>query len=137
MLHCNENLTRPQHSFTPAAGCLLAERIGCLNNCRRLAGSSARRRPKRYSYVAALAVVIRTTGYNRCASPLCMTGSMSWGGAEKVLKSMLSCFPSADVFCLFDVLTPQDRASIGFDRATTSFLQRMPASARGTGCICR
>ena len=27
------------------------------------------------------------------------------GGAEKVLKGMLSCFPSADVFCLFDVLS--------------------------------
>ena len=48
------------------------------------------------------------------------------GGAEKVLKSMLSCFPSADVFCLFDTLSPEDRASIGFDHATTSFLQRMP-----------
>ena len=49
------------------------------------------------------------------------------GGAEKVLKSMLSCFPSADVFCLFDTLSPEERASIGYEQATTSFLQRMPA----------
>lgn len=49
------------------------------------------------------------------------------GGAEKVLKSMLACYPSADVFCLFDVLSDDDRAEIGFTKATTSFLQRAPS----------
>jgi len=48
------------------------------------------------------------------------------GGAERVLSEILHCYPNADVFTLFDVLTPSDRASIGFTRAHTSFLQRMP-----------
>jgi glycosyltransferase involved in cell wall biosynthesis len=48
------------------------------------------------------------------------------GGAERVLREILACYPNADVFTLFDVLTPADRASLGFDRAHTSFLQRMP-----------
>jgi glycosyltransferase involved in cell wall biosynthesis len=48
------------------------------------------------------------------------------GGAEKVLKGMLACFPSADVFCLFDILSDEDRASIGFKQARTSFFQRLP-----------
>lgn len=48
------------------------------------------------------------------------------GGAEKVLKGMLACFPSADLFCLFDILSEEDRARIGYQRATTSILQRMP-----------
>jgi glycosyltransferase involved in cell wall biosynthesis len=38
----------------------------------------------------------------------------------------LQCYPEADVFTLFDVLTPEDRAKIGFKKARTSFLQKMP-----------
>jgi glycosyltransferase involved in cell wall biosynthesis len=48
------------------------------------------------------------------------------GGAEQVLREMLRCYPDADVFTLFDVLTPEDRAKIGFKKAKTSFLQNMP-----------
>ena len=48
------------------------------------------------------------------------------GGAERVLREMLQCYPNADVFTLFDVLTPSCRAQIGFDQAQTSFLQKMP-----------
>lgn len=48
------------------------------------------------------------------------------GGAEQVLREMLRCYPDADVFTLFDVLTPEDRAKIGFKKARTSFLQNMP-----------
>jgi glycosyltransferase involved in cell wall biosynthesis len=48
------------------------------------------------------------------------------GGAEQVLREMLRCYPQADVFTLFDVLSPEDRAKIGFTKAKTSFLQRMP-----------
>lgn len=48
------------------------------------------------------------------------------GGAERVLREILQCYPNADVFALFDVLSPADRAKIGFDRARTSFLQKMP-----------
>lgn len=48
------------------------------------------------------------------------------GGAERVLGEILRCFPGADVFTLFDVLSPEDRAKIGFDKAQVSFLQKMP-----------
>ena len=48
------------------------------------------------------------------------------GGAEKVLREILSCYPNADVFALFDVMAPEDRKEIGFEHAQTSFLQKMP-----------
>jgi len=48
------------------------------------------------------------------------------GGAERVLTEVLRCYPQADLFTLFDVLTPLDRRSLGFDRAHTSFLQKIP-----------
>ncbi|MDR3460684.1 MAG: glycosyltransferase [Beijerinckiaceae bacterium] len=52
------------------------------------------------------------------------------GGAERVLGEILKCFPTADVFTLFDILSPEDRAKIGFDHARTSFLQKMPFIAK-------
>jgi glycosyltransferase involved in cell wall biosynthesis len=48
------------------------------------------------------------------------------GGAEQVLREILHCYPDADVFTLFDVLTPADRAKIGIKQTHTSFLQKMP-----------
>jgi glycosyltransferase involved in cell wall biosynthesis len=48
------------------------------------------------------------------------------GGAERVLREILKCYPNADVFSLFDVLTPKDRAFIGIGQTKTSFLQSMP-----------
>lgn len=48
------------------------------------------------------------------------------GGAERVLREILNCYPDADVFTLFDFLTPEQRREIGFERAQTSFLQSMP-----------
>ena len=48
------------------------------------------------------------------------------GGAEKVLASMLRCFPGADLFCLFDFLSPSDRTRIGYQKSHVSFLQRVP-----------
>ncbi len=48
------------------------------------------------------------------------------GGAERVLAAMLRVLPQADVFCLFDLLSEEGRASIGLRGSTTSFLQRMP-----------
>jgi glycosyltransferase involved in cell wall biosynthesis len=48
------------------------------------------------------------------------------GGAERVLKEILKCYPDADVFTLFDVLTDSQRAWIGFEASHTSFLQRIP-----------
>jgi glycosyltransferase involved in cell wall biosynthesis len=52
------------------------------------------------------------------------------GGAEKVLQSILECFPDADLYSLFDVLTPEDRAQLGYRECTTSFLQKMPGIAQ-------
>ncbi|MGJ4952544.1 glycosyltransferase [Bradyrhizobium sp. HKCCYLS20291] len=48
------------------------------------------------------------------------------GGAEKVLQEILRCYPGADVFTLFDLLRPEDRAKLGFAKSQTSFLQKMP-----------
>ncbi len=52
------------------------------------------------------------------------------GGAERVLRSILRCYPGADVFTLFDVLSRADQAWIGYDRSTTSFMQRLPGIAK-------
>ncbi len=51
------------------------------------------------------------------------------GGAERVLKEILRCFPDADVFTLFDTLSGEDRAWLGFQQSRTSFLQRIPGIA--------
>ncbi|WP_315777248.1 MULTISPECIES: glycosyltransferase [unclassified Bradyrhizobium] len=48
------------------------------------------------------------------------------GGAEKVLQEILRCYPGADVFTLFDLLRPEDRAKLGFEKSHTTFLQKMP-----------
>ena len=48
------------------------------------------------------------------------------GGAEQVLREILKCYPTADVFTLFDLLRPEDRAKLGFERSQTSFLQKAP-----------
>ncbi len=50
----------------------------------------------------------------------------TYGGAERVLRSMLRVFPTADLFTLFDVMSPEDRGRVGYETATTSFLQRAP-----------
>lgn len=52
------------------------------------------------------------------------------GGAEKVLQSILECFPDAALYSLFDVLPSEDRAQIGYRECTTSFLQKMPGIAQ-------
>lgn len=48
------------------------------------------------------------------------------GGAEQVLRELLRCYPNADVFTLFDLLKPEDRKKLGFEKSHTSFLQKMP-----------
>jgi glycosyltransferase involved in cell wall biosynthesis len=52
------------------------------------------------------------------------------GGAEQVLREILKCYPDADVFTLFDLLTPDERNRLGFKKSHTSFLQKMPWLAR-------
>jgi glycosyltransferase involved in cell wall biosynthesis len=52
------------------------------------------------------------------------------GGAEKVLRAIIRCFPGATVYALFDLLTDAQRAKVGHAWTETSFLQRMPGIAR-------
>jgi len=54
----------------------------------------------------------------------------TFGGAERVLQSMLRCLPAADVFALFDILPPADRVRLGVTHTHTSFLQHMPGISR-------
>ncbi|MGB0391327.1 MAG: glycosyltransferase [Salibacteraceae bacterium] len=49
------------------------------------------------------------------------------GGAEKVVHQILECFPNAEVFSLFDFLSPQDRKAILKEKSVTvSFMQKIP-----------
>jgi glycosyltransferase involved in cell wall biosynthesis len=49
-----------------------------------------------------------------------------FGGAERVLTSILKCFPDADIYTLFDVLDDANKAKIGYSKSNVSFMQRMP-----------
>ena len=49
------------------------------------------------------------------------------GGAEKVTSEIIRCYPQADVFCLVDYLSPEDRnAVLHGKQTTTSLIQRLP-----------
>jgi glycosyltransferase involved in cell wall biosynthesis len=47
-------------------------------------------------------------------------------GSEKVVREMMHCFPSSDVFSLVDHLTEEERKGLGIDTIETSFIQRLP-----------
>jgi glycosyltransferase involved in cell wall biosynthesis len=49
-----------------------------------------------------------------------------FGGAERVLRSILQCFPEAHLYTLFDINSDEDRSTIGYSESCTSFLQKMP-----------
>ena len=52
-------------------------------------------------------------------------------GAEKVLRSILNCYPDATLFALVDFLSEEDRTVILDGRAvTTSFIQHLPLAKR-------
>ncbi len=48
------------------------------------------------------------------------------GGGELVLKEIVKAYPDADVFTLFDFLSPEDKASLGIKNVTTSYLNKLP-----------
>lgn len=50
----------------------------------------------------------------------------TYAGSEKVLEAMLEDLPDADLFCVIDFLSPQDRLKIGNRRPKTTFLQKIP-----------
>jgi glycosyltransferase involved in cell wall biosynthesis len=50
------------------------------------------------------------------------------GGAEKVLKNIIECFPKADIFSIVDFL--EDRECVKGKSVKTSFIQRLPFARR-------
>lgn len=53
------------------------------------------------------------------------------GGAEKVVKEILHCYPEADVFCLFDFFSGANRHEYLMGKKTqTSYIQNIPFARR-------
>ena len=50
------------------------------------------------------------------------------GGAEKVLKNIIECFPNADIFSIVDFL--EDRECVKGKSVHTSFIQKLPFARR-------
>lgn len=53
-----------------------------------------------------------------------------FSGAEQVLTEMLTTLGPADLYTLFDLLTPDDRARLGPVRITQSYLAKLPGLKR-------
>ncbi len=51
---------------------------------------------------------------------------VDWAGSERVLREILACFPEADLHCLVDSLSPQDRAKIGGRYGRQTFIRHLP-----------
>jgi glycosyltransferase involved in cell wall biosynthesis len=51
---------------------------------------------------------------------------VTYAGSEKVLETMLSVFPQADLFCLVDTMPDSIRGWLGGRKVQTSFLQSLP-----------
>src|ERR1700760_1629100 len=54
----------------------------------------------------------------------------TYAGSDKVLAEMASIFPDADIFCLINFLSDQDRDHFHGKNIITSFLQRVPFSKK-------
>lgn len=54
----------------------------------------------------------------------------TYAGAERVLEQILSVFPHADLFSLFDFLPAEQRGFLGNRTVRSSFLQRLPFARR-------
>lgn len=55
----------------------------------------------------------------------------NFGGAEKVVREILHCFPDAEVYCLFDFLDPATRNEMmGSKKPHVSFLRHFQVSKR-------
>lgn len=50
----------------------------------------------------------------------------TYGGAEKVVEEILSIYPQADIFALFDFLPEESRGFLGGRSVTTSCIQKLP-----------
>src|ERR1700710_1246463 len=54
----------------------------------------------------------------------------TYAGSDKVLAEMATIFPEADIFCLINFLSDQDRVHFRERKSTTSFLQHVPLSKK-------
>ncbi|MFH1700191.1 MAG: hypothetical protein ABIE07_06355 [Candidatus Zixiibacteriota bacterium] len=62
---------------------------------------------------------------------------ITYGGAERVLEQILSIFPQADLFALYD-FTPEGKRGYFLNKqVTTSCLQKFPFAQKNTAHICR
>jgi glycosyltransferase involved in cell wall biosynthesis len=52
------------------------------------------------------------------------------GGSEKVVREILKCYPTADVYSLVDHLSDEDRKALGIGKVHTSFIQNLPFSKK-------
>lgn len=52
------------------------------------------------------------------------------GGSEVVLREIVRLYPDADVFCVIDGLSDEDRARVGVGNPTTTWLQHVPRVTR-------
>ena len=50
----------------------------------------------------------------------------AYAGSERVLEQILQVYPGADLFCMFDVMSKDERAFLNGREVTTSFLQKLP-----------
>jgi glycosyltransferase involved in cell wall biosynthesis len=55
---------------------------------------------------------------------------VTWGGAERVLEQILTCFPGADVYCIVENLEDERRSILAGRKVHTSFIQRLPRAKR-------
>jgi glycosyltransferase involved in cell wall biosynthesis len=57
-------------------------------------------------------------------------GFTSFGGADRVVETLLQLYPSADLFALVDFVPQLARAGLGGRSVRTTFLQRLPFARR-------
>lgn len=50
----------------------------------------------------------------------------TYSGSERVIEQVLQIYPDADLFCMFDVMSGDERAFLKGKKARTSFLQNLP-----------
>jgi len=55
---------------------------------------------------------------------------VTYAGAERVLAEIVQSFPNADLYCVIDFLSSEDRALLGGKRSTTTFIQKMPGARK-------
>ena len=51
---------------------------------------------------------------------------VTYAGSEKVVEQIISQYPDADIYTLFDFLPAKDRNFLNNKQISTSFIQRLP-----------